>query len=147
MLSCIRALISLITFMELTYFLAQFIGLYLLLVGLLMVLRKKLFLQIIHEFYESSVPLFLAGWIAMFLGLFLVLNYNYWSSGILELVITILGWVALVKGIALVFIPKTTARWVRSVNLEKLFYLYAIIVLVIGAYLAHAGFTHMGLLH
>jgi len=133
--------------MGLTYFLAQLIGLYLLFVGLLMLLRKKMFLEVINEFYSGSTSLFLAGWIAMLLGLLLVLNHNYWNAGILALVITITGWAALLKGAALLFIPKTIVRWARSVNLEKFFYLYAIIILVVSAYLIHAGFTHMGLLH
>jgi len=133
--------------MELTYFLAQLIGLYLLIAGLLMLLRKKMFLEVINEFYDTPSSLLLAGWFAMLLGLLLVLNYNYWNTSILALVITLAGWAALLKGITLLFIPKTMIRWTRAFNLEKFFYLYAIIVLLIGAYLTHAGFTHLGLLH
>lgn len=133
--------------MALTYFLAQLIGLYLLIVGLLMLFRKRMFLDVLNEFYERPSSLFLAGWLAMLLGLLLVLSYNYWNAGILALVITLTGWAALLKGATLLLMPKTAVRWTRAFNLEKFFYLYAIIALIIGAYLAHAGFIHTGLLH
>jgi hypothetical protein len=133
--------------MELTYFLAQLLGLYFLIVGLLMLFRKKMFLEVINEFYAGSALMFLAGWFAMLLGLLIVLIHNYWNAGILALIVTLSGWAALLKGVALLFIPKTTARWARSVGLEKFFYLYAIIILIVGLYLTHAGFTHAGLLH
>lgn len=133
--------------MALTYFLAQLIGVYFLLIGLLMLVRKNTFLQVVYEFYDHPVSLFLAGWMAMFFGLLLVLSYNYWNAGTLELIITLTGWAALLKGLALLFIPSVTSRWVRSMNLERFSSLYAVIVLVLGTYLAHAGFTHTGILH
>jgi hypothetical protein len=133
--------------MELTYFLAELIGLYFLIVGVLMVFRKRLFLQVVQEFYAGSALMFLGGWVAMFLGLLMVLIHNYWNAGFLALVITLVGWAALLKGAALLFMPKCISRWVTIFKLEKLFYLYAVVVLIIGAYLAHAGFTHVGLLH
>jgi len=133
--------------MALTYFLAQLIGLYLLIVGLLMLFRKKMFLGVIQEFYERPSSMFIAGWLAMVLGLMLVLSYSYWNAGILALVITLAGWAALLKGAMLLLFPKAMVRFTRVFKLEKFFYLYAIIVLIIGAYLTHAGFTHVGLLH
>jgi len=124
--------------MELTYFLAQLIGLYLLIVGLLMLFRKRMFLEVINEFYERPSSLFIAGWLAMFLGLMLVLSYNYWNTSILALVITIAGWAALLKGATLLLFPKAMIRLMHSFRLEKFFYLYAVVVLIIGAYLTHA---------
>jgi hypothetical protein len=140
-------LLTVFIFMELTYFLAQLLGLYLLVVGLLMIFQKKMVLEVINECYANSALMFLAGWVAIFLGLLMVLIHNYWNVGVLALVVTLSGWAALLKGAALLFIPKTTVRWVRAANLEKMFYGYAIIVLIVGLYLTHAGFTHTGLLY
>ncbi len=132
--------------MPITYFLAQLIGLYCLLIGCALLFRKKMMVEVINDMYRNPSVLFVVGLIATFLGLLVVLNNNYWTSGFLALVVTIVGWAALLKGAAILFIPEMTVSWVRLARLEKFAYLYAIIVLVVGLYLVHAGFTHAGLL-
>jgi len=112
-----------------------------------MLFRKNMFLQVLNEFYDHPASLFVAGLMAMFIGLFLVLLYNYWNAGFLALVVTLTGWAALVKGISLLFMPKTVSRWSRAMNLDKFSSLYAVVILVVAVYLMHAGFTHMGILH
>ena len=133
--------------MELTYFLAQLIGLYCLIVGVLIFFKKKLFIEFVNEFLRAPATLFFPGLVAIFLGLLMVLSHNYWNAGNLTLLVTLVGWAALLKGLALLFIPKTAVRWIQWCKLEKFSWLYAVIVLLIGLYLAHAGFTHTGLLH
>ena len=82
-----------------------------------------------------------SGAIAMVLGLLMVLSYNYWNAGTLALVVTLVGWAALLKGLALVFMPQSViARFVGVLKVRELSWFYAIIILVIGAYLAYAGF-------
>ena len=131
--------------MELTYFIAQLFGIYLLIVGLVMVFRKHMFLEVINGFYDSPATLFLAGWMAMLVGLFMVLIHNYWNNGVLALVITLAGWAAFLKGARTPLHAENDRSWMHVARLEKFFYLYATIVFIVGLYLTHAGFTHAGL--
>ena len=133
--------------MELTYFLAQLIGLYCVIVGVVMLLRKKMFMEILSEFYRSPAALFLAGFIAMLLGLLMVLSHNYWSAGTLALVVTLVGWIALLKGLWIIFFPHSATRAIETLKVQEYSWAYAIVVLVVGLYLVHGGFSHMGLLH
>jgi hypothetical protein len=133
--------------MPLTYFLAQLIGLYCLLIGCALLFRKKMMVEVINDMYRNPSVLFVVGLIATFLGLLVVLNHNYWNSGFLALVVTLVGWAALLKGGVILFVPEMTVSWVRMARLEKFAYVYAVIVLIVGLYLVHGGFTQMGLLH
>ena len=84
---------------------------------------------------------FLLGMLALPIGLLLVLLHNYWNAGVLALLVTIFGWIILLKSI-LVFVvsPEQMGRLVRAVKMESWWYVYVVIVLLIGAYLTYAGF-------
>lgn len=126
--------------MPLTYFLAQIIGLYFLIIGALMLFRKRAFMEVISDFYRTPASLFLPGMIATFFGLMLVLNHDYWNAGTLAFIVTLIGWAVLIKGLALLFVPEAATRSVRSLKVRKLSWVYAAVVIIVGAYLACAGF-------
>ena len=67
---------------------------------------------------------------------------NIWNAGFLPLVITLIGCVLILRGIVSMFVPGDgIARMISWFKVEELSWLYAILVLVIGAYLTWAGFT------
>ena len=75
-------------------------------------------------------------------GLSVVLTHNIWNAGFLPLVITLTGWVLILRGIMSMFVPgDSIARMISRLKVEEPSWLYAIFVLVIGAYLTWAGFT------
>ena len=75
-------------------------------------------------------------------GLSVVLTHNIWNAGFLPLVITLTGWVLILRGIMSMFVPGgSIARMISWLKVEEPSWLYAILVLVIGAYLTGAGFT------
>ncbi|HEV3245236.1 MAG TPA: hypothetical protein VG102_02680 [Candidatus Paceibacterota bacterium] len=128
--------------MPVTYFIAAVIGFYLIIAGVLFVVRRKAFTDSIGEMSRSPEFLILAGFIASLIGLLIVLSNNIWNGDHIELLITILGWIVLLKGLALLFVPQRTIEaFTGWCNLYKLFWLYAIICVVIGLYLVHGGLT------
>ncbi len=137
--------------MALTYFLAQVIGLYLLIVGLTMLFWKKRWMNVLHEFCQSQGETlrYMLGIVALPFGLLLVLVHNYWNMGVLALVVTLFGWIILLKSILVLFVfsPEQMGRLVKVFWIEQWWYVYVVIMLIIGAYLTHAGFTQTGLLH
>ena len=133
--------------MELTYFLAQLFGYYLVIIGLLFLFRKNEFIRVVSDMSKSESFLLLAGMLTAAAGLATVLTHNLWSEGNLALLVTLIGWAALLKGLALMFLPeRTIVMWTRWSSLKKYSYFYAIVILLLGLYLLHGGITRVGLL-
>ena len=132
--------------MPVTYFLAEIIGLYLLIVGVTMLLYKQRWWRVINELCEpkGETLAYALGLVALAVGLLLVLLNNVWDMGLLPLVVTIVSWIILLKSVAVFVVsPGQLGRLVKSVRLESWWYVYVVIVLVIGAYLTYAGFAGM----
>jgi hypothetical protein len=70
-----------------------------------------------------------------------VLGHNVWSGGALPVVVTLVGWATLVKGLLLLFLPPGAApgALLGSLRYEQLFYMYTGISLLLGIYLTYAA--------
>lgn len=135
--------------MPLTYFLAQVIGLYVLIVALTMLFWKKRWMRVIDELCrpESQVLLYLIGMIALPIGLLLVIVHTYWTMGLLAFGVTLTGWLIVLKSILLLVLPpEQMGRLVKVLRLKSGWYIYVVIILILAAYMAHGGFTQTGVL-
>jgi len=76
-------------------------------------------------------------------GLATVLTHNVWSGGALPVVITIVGWLSVMKGLAFLLLSPETETQVFLTNLhyEQNFYFFMAFSVAIGAYLAYFGFV------
>ena len=114
-----------------------------LIVGLTMLFLKKRWWHVIDELCkpQGQTLNYVLGLIALPIGLLLVMLNNVWDAGLLALVVTLFGWVVLLKSI-LMFVssPAQLGRLIKTFKMEDWWYLYVVIVLIIGAYLAYAGF-------
>lgn len=129
--------------MPLTYLLAQIMGLYVLLVGCSMLFWKERWWHVIDELCrpEGQTLGYVLGMVALPVGLLLVLLHNYWNAGLLALVVTIFGWIILFKSILVFAVsPEQMGRLVKTVKMEQWWYVYVVIVFIIGAYLTYSGF-------
>lgn len=69
-----------------------------------------------------------------------ILLFNVWSMD-WTLIITLIGWMTLLKGLIRVFIPKWTQKFVKDFHSKSHNNLSAIIiVLILGLYLVVKGF-------
>jgi hypothetical protein len=128
--------------MPLTYFLAQLIGLLLLSMGASMLFQKKVFMNVLNDITENRATLFMVGVVLFLCGLSIVLTHNIWNAGFLSLVITLIGWVLILRGLACLFMPgHSITRIMQLLKVEEFCWAYGILVVVIGAYLTYAGFT------
>jgi len=123
-----------------TLFISRLLGLYCLLMSLIMFTHKQAIVEIEGTLIHSPAMLFIGGLMTLVAGLAIVLSHNVWSGGVLPVVVTLLGWISLIKGLVLLW-PGTTAGFWESFHYEQLFYVYASISFVIGAYLTYEGFT------
>lgn len=101
--------------------------------------HKLSIVEIENTIVNTPALLFIVGLMTMAAGLATVLGHNVWHGGTLPVVVTVLGWMTLVKGVVL-FIPGAVMGFWGDLQYERFYYVYAAISLVIGAYLAIAGF-------
>jgi hypothetical protein len=90
--------------LQASIFLAQLIGPLLLLAGVGILLNRRSLDLLADEIFRSRVFLFLFGLIDAALGLAIVLTHNVWSAD-WRLIITLLGWLLIVRGTARVLAP------------------------------------------
>jgi hypothetical protein len=91
--------------MNITLFVEQLVGLYLLIAGTALVIRRRELHAVVADFQRSPALIMMGGMFALLFGLGVVLTHNLWAwePG---LIVTILGWFALVKGSFLLIWPK-----------------------------------------
>jgi hypothetical protein len=125
----------------LTIFLSRLIGLLLLATALAMALHRLSFAEMAAAIVHDPPLLFILGLIMLTAGLAMVLAHNIWSGGVLPVVITVLGWITLIRGLIVLLAPPDALAFLfERMNFEKVFYPALIITAVIGAYLTYAGF-------
>jgi hypothetical protein len=80
--------------------------------------------------------------ISLAIGLAMILGHNVWSGGVLPVVVTLVGWMILAKGLLLLFVtPDALTRLFERMQYGEHYALYLAPSLVIGLYLTWAGFT------
>ena len=126
----------------LTEFLAKLIGLYCLLVALSMMVQKDAMVTTVSALFQDRPALILAGVIGLGVGLAMVLGHNVWSGGALPVVITVVGWLSVLKGLVLLsFPPGAEQAYFTALHYQQFFYAYTGFTLLLGAYLTYGGFS------
>jgi hypothetical protein len=83
------------------------------------------------------------GVITLAAGLAMVLAHNIWSGGALAVVVTLVGWITLIKSLFFLFLPPELEAkfFLEQLHYQELFYLYGAVSLFLGIYLTYGGFT------
>jgi hypothetical protein len=125
-----------------TTFLSRLIGLYLLLLSLAMLTHKQSTLDSMTALMHNPPLLFLTAVIVMAAGLAMVLGHNVWSGGALPVVVTLTGWLMLIKAELLLFLTPEGANafFFAGLHYQQHFYIYTAFSLLLGIYLTVAGF-------
>jgi hypothetical protein len=126
-----------------TIFLSKLIGLGCILVVLSMLTHKQESIETLAGLLHNPPMLFLTGVITVTVGLAIVLSHNVWSGGALPVVVTLVGWGTLFKGMLFLFLtPQTESEFFFStLHYEQFFYAYSVISLLLGIYLTYAGYA------
>lgn len=128
--------------MSRTTFLARLIGVYCIVVAVALSTHAQTSLVALDAVVHSPDILLVAGAIALLGGLAMVIGHNIWAGGLRVVVVTLVGWVTLVRALLLLFLPSDAVAAVyEAMRVEQLFYFYMAITAVIGVYLTYAGFV------
>jgi hypothetical protein len=76
----------------------------------------------------------------------MLLGHNARSGGVLPVVVTLTGWLMLIKGSMFLFLSPEAVygTLLTGIHFEQLFYIYMAFVLMLGTCLTYAGFKSMG---
>ncbi len=126
--------------MDISLFLAKLIGIYSIVVALGFMLNPKRYSPLVESFFKEPILVYLAGILALLIGLTIVLIHNIWTTD-WRVIITIFGWLSLIKGIFLILFPHLGELLLRRFkeSLEVLI-LSMFILLVLGIFLIIKGF-------
>ena len=125
-----------------TLFLSRLIGLYCILIALSMMTRRQATVETVTALVQNPSMTLVLGIITLAAGLAMVLAHNVWSGGAPVVVVTLIGWMALIKSIFFLFLPPEmeAGLFLRQIHYQQLFYVYSAISLVLGVYLTYGGF-------
>jgi len=126
-----------------TLFLSRLIGLHCILVVLSMITRRQATLETVTALLQNPSMMWVLGVITLAAGLAMVLAHNIWSGGALVVIVTLVGWLTVIKSLLFLFLPPEVEAgfFLRQLHYQQLFYLYAVVSLVLGIYLTYGGFT------
>ena len=120
-----------------TLFLSKLIGLYCILIGLSLMTRGQATVETVTALLQNPVMTLILGVITLAAEIAMVLAHNIWSGGALAVVVTLVGWMALIKSLFFLFLPHEmeAGLFIGQLHYRQLFYLYSAISLVLGVYL------------
>src|SRR5664279_1992575 len=126
-----------------TIFLSRLIGLYCILVIPSMVLQRQATVDWMTALFHNQSLMWVLSVITLTIGLAMVLAHNVWSGGALAVVVTLVGWAVLIKGLLFLFLPSgVESELILNVLRNPLpFYVWMTPSLLIGIYLTYGGFS------
>jgi hypothetical protein len=125
-----------------TIYFAQLAGLYFIILGAILVLRKSTIIGLMPKLAENQPFVFFAGMIRIILGLAILIGNGPWGTHALVIVVALIGWVTLLRGIAMLLVtPEQERRLIDYWRRDATYYAAVALILALGIYLARAGFA------
>lgn len=125
--------------MDISIFLAKFLGLYFLISGLLMLVRYESLREAVDDFVKFPGLLLLAGFFTLILGILLILFHNVWVMS-WPVLITILAWIIFLQGVVRLFFADKVRTMIKSFQERGNYKMVGIVMSLIGLFLLYHGF-------
>lgn len=123
--------------MDISLFLAKFWGWYLLIFFFILSFNPVRIRQIFEDLQDQKF-LILISFIAIVIGLLNILFHNIWEPD-WRFLITALGWLSLLIGLALFIFPEKTTEGLQKINIPLVQIIYVLLFLT-GLFLLNMGY-------
>jgi hypothetical protein len=123
--------------MDMSLFLAKFWGWYLILFFVILSFNPKRIRQI-FEFLKDPKFAVIVSFLAIFIGLINIMLHNIWEAS-WTLIITLIGWAALMKGLLMFISPQKAIKNIEYINIKLIQAVY-IFLFLCGLYLLNMGY-------
>ena len=126
--------------MEYSMFLAKIIGWFYIVVAAGMIFNPRAYQKIMEDFSHNNALVYLSGIFSLLIGFLMVLTHNVWQADWV-VIITVFGWLGLIKGVWLLLLPNTVAKITAFYQKKaSLLVFYAVLMLALGAFLLVKGY-------
>lgn len=115
---------------------AQVLGIFFVVIGVAMVANGKNTAVVVEEAAQNRGIMFIWGMLALMVGAIIVVFNNVWTPG-LALLITILGWLAVLKGTFLLLFPGAAAALYKKCGKSGVLVVAGIVAVVLGLFLLY----------
>ncbi|MBN1527159.1 MAG: hypothetical protein JW919_06235 [Candidatus Omnitrophica bacterium] len=127
--------------MDSSIVLAKFIGPFTILIGATLFLNTKYFQHVGGDFFKNSALAYITGLITFVAGLAVVIFHNIWAAD-WRVLITVYGWLVLIKGAWIVLLPGTLPKMTQVLLKNVRFILIPWAVMIaIGIFLTVKGYS------
>lgn len=124
--------------MDMSILLAKFWGWYLIVFFVILSFNPKRIKQIFNDLRDEKF-LIIASFVAIIIGLINILLHNVWEAN-WKLIITLIGWIALFKGLALFTFPRQTVKRLNYINVKFVQVIYMLLFLL-GVFLLNIAYN------
>jgi len=126
--------------MESTMIIAKILGPMFLIIGVGITGNMKYYQRVMEDFIKNAALMYVGGVMALLFGFIILSFHNTWRPN-LSVIITIIGWLSLIKGVVLIVAPNAMARIADSYRAKTpLMIVHMILVFVIGILLSIVGY-------
>ena len=119
---------------------ARVLGPYLVIITLTAVTRASQMRTLVSEFGTNSVWAFVTGAFILLSGLIVVALHQCWR-GAAAIIVSVLGWMTAVKGLALLAFPQTYISTVNSAVDAVWWRVGFVVIALVGVYLTYVGWV------
>ncbi|MEP6793498.1 MAG: hypothetical protein ABJB16_04175 [Saprospiraceae bacterium] len=125
--------------METSIYLAQVIGLFGALTTFTIIIRYKFYLSMEEIVAKNPATIYMSGFMFLLLGILVVVSHQVWSMD-WRVIITLLGWLLLFKGLMRIIFPQKIIALLLKKLEEKRFIFGEIAVFILSLFLIYQGF-------
>jgi uncharacterized protein YjeT (DUF2065 family) len=109
-------------------------------VGIGILINPGFYKKLFEDFIENAAVMYLGGVMALAVGYLILAFHNTWTGGF-SVIITIFGWLAMIKGLVILIRPKMMIALSRAIiQKEKILKIEAIAVIILGLAFSFLGF-------
>ena len=109
-------------------------------IGIGIFINPGFYKKLYEDCCQSASTLYLGGMAALSIGYLLVAFHNTWTKD-LSVIITVIGWIALIKGILIFACPKIIINITKAIlSKDSILKIQAVIVIIIGLLFLFLGF-------
>jgi hypothetical protein len=122
---------------ESAIYIARVMGPFLIILGIWFLFCQDFLTKLRISGEKAQGILYLGGVLNLLIGLLIIVAYNVWEMNIF-LVVTLLGWFAVLRGIYMLFMPANFLGWKKPGGF--IFKIYGMLPMVWGIFLLFAGY-------
>ncbi len=127
--------------MATSIFIAKILGVAYITIGLGFILNSSHYRKAYQNWLKDSGFIFLMGILTIVVSTIWVDAHNVWTGPWWVILISIFGWIALIKGISLLILPNTLAEFSKKIlNTNSLLTIAGTFCVVIGIIFGYYGF-------